>query len=66
MPAECFRGKTSITLNVPWYVLKTPLTGAGTIMVPEEMEKVYDTAHELGLKVHLDGARIFNAAVLWP
>ncbi len=30
---------------------------------PGEMEAVCETAHELGLAVHLDGARIFNAAV---
>ncbi len=30
---------------------------------PEEMDAVCGTAHELGLVVHLDGARIFNAAV---
>ncbi len=30
---------------------------------PEEMVAVCETAHELGLAVHLDGARIFNAAV---
>lgn len=30
---------------------------------PEEMDAVCGTAHELGLAVHLDGARIFNAAV---
>ena len=37
--------------------------GGGNIMAPEEMKQVYDTARELGLKVHVDGARIFNAAV---
>ena len=37
--------------------------GGGTVMPPEAMEKVYAVAHELGLKVHVDGARIFNAAV---
>jgi threonine aldolase len=30
---------------------------------PEEMNAICSTAHELGLMVHLDGARIFNAAV---
>lgn len=37
--------------------------GGGTIMSPEEMKRVYDTAKGLGLRVHVDGARIFNAAV---
>ena len=34
----------------------------GTIMHPREQENVYDKAKELGLSIHLDGARIFNAA----
>ncbi|ATW27048.1 threonine aldolase family protein [Candidatus Formimonas warabiya] len=37
--------------------------GGGTVMLPEEMETAADAAKELGLRVHLDGARIFNAAV---
>jgi threonine aldolase len=35
----------------------------GTVMRPEQMAVVYRLAHEYGLQVHLDGARIFNAAV---
>jgi threonine aldolase len=30
---------------------------------PDEMDAVCEAAHELGLSVHVDGARIFNAAV---
>ncbi|HHX73422.1 MAG TPA: low-specificity L-threonine aldolase, partial [Firmicutes bacterium] len=37
--------------------------GGGTVMRPEQMAVVYRLAHEYGLQVHLDGARIFNAAV---
>lgn len=37
--------------------------GGGTVMTPEETKKVYEVAKELNLAVHLDGARIFNAAV---
>jgi len=37
--------------------------GGGTVMPPEEMKAAYETAKELNLSVHLDGARIFNAAV---
>lgn len=37
--------------------------GGGTIMAPDYMKAVYDAAKNLGLKVHLDGARVFNAAV---
>lgn len=35
----------------------------GTVMTAEETARVAQVAHEAGLKVHLDGARIFNAAV---
>lgn len=34
----------------------------GTVCPPQVMQEICDGAHELGLKVHLDGARIFNAA----
>ena len=35
----------------------------GTVCPPEVANEICDRAHELGLPVHLDGARIFNAAV---
>jgi threonine aldolase len=34
----------------------------GSVYPPEVFDEICDGAHELGLKVHLDGARIFNAA----
>ncbi len=34
----------------------------GSVYPPEVVREICDGAHELGLKVHLDGARIFNAA----
>ena len=34
----------------------------GRVMPLEKMKEVYETAHRHGLPVHLDGARIFNAA----
>ena len=34
----------------------------GTVYPMEVLKEICDGAHELGLKVHLDGARIFNAA----
>ncbi len=34
----------------------------GAIIHPQEHEEIYQTARDLGLSVHLDGARIFNAA----
>jgi threonine aldolase len=35
----------------------------GSVMTVDAMEGICDRAHEVGLPVHLDGARIFNAAV---
>ena len=35
----------------------------GTVTPPEVFDEVCDRAHELGLPVHLDGARVFNASV---
>jgi len=35
----------------------------GTVYSPEQIDDICDHAHEAGLPVHLDGARIFNAAV---
>lgn len=33
-------------------------------MVPlDNMKAIYEVAHEAGVKVHLDGARVFNAAI---
>ena len=34
----------------------------GRVMPLEKMKEVYEAAHRHGLPVHLDGARIFNAA----
>ena len=35
----------------------------GTIWTPSQTKAVFELAHRRGLKVHMDGARIFNAAV---
>ncbi len=35
----------------------------GTVLKPEEQDAFYEAAREAGLSVHLDGARIFNAAL---
>jgi threonine aldolase len=35
----------------------------GVIVRPEQVKALADTAHEHGLRVHCDGARLFNAAV---
>ncbi|HEX2227007.1 MAG TPA: GntG family PLP-dependent aldolase [Candidatus Binatia bacterium] len=38
-------------------------TAGGTVYPPTVVEDICNIAHQAGLKVHLDGARIFNAAV---
>ncbi len=35
----------------------------GTITPPEVIEEIYQLAHQRNIQVHLDGARIFNAAI---
>ena len=37
--------------------------GGGTITPPEIFDDICDKTHEAGLPLHLDGARVFNAAV---
>ena len=36
---------------------------SGGVLTPEDTKAVCDVAHEAGVPVHLDGARIFNAAI---
>ncbi len=36
---------------------------SGGVLTPEDTKAVADVAHDAGVPVHLDGARIFNAAV---
>src|ERR1700730_8166958 len=38
-------------------------SSGGTVMSASEIDALAGTAHERGLRVHLDGARIFNAAI---
>lgn len=55
----------------PYYVTPTSLVtlenthnmAGGSVMPLAVAESICDNAHSLGLPVHLDGARIFNAAV---
>ncbi|WP_139488852.1 low-specificity L-threonine aldolase [Brevibacillus dissolubilis] len=35
----------------------------GAVVTPEQMKDVYDVAYSRGVPVHVDGARLFNAAV---
>ncbi|SEG89954.1 L-threonine aldolase [Actinacidiphila yanglinensis] len=46
----------------PQVVSITQTTELGTLYTPEEIRAICDHAHALGMAVHLDGARIANAA----
>ncbi len=46
----------------PLVVSITQTTELGTCYTPDEVRAISDHAHSLGMRVHLDGARISNAA----
>ncbi|WP_403022137.1 threonine aldolase family protein [Salinibacterium sp. GXW1014] len=46
----------------PLVVSVTQSTELGTVYTPEELRAVCEHAHSLGMRVHLDGARLANAA----
>lgn len=45
-------------------VENTQNLAGGTVMTFECMKEIAERTHELGISVHLDGARIFNAAIV--
>jgi threonine aldolase len=47
----------------PGVVSLTQATEVGTVYTPEEVSALARFAHQHGLKIHMDGARISNAAV---
>ncbi len=56
-PPVYYRARTGlITLE------NTHAMAGGTVLTRSEMKDILDHAHDRGLPVHLDGARIFNAA----
>ncbi|MGP9528477.1 threonine aldolase family protein [Glutamicibacter sp. AOP5-A2-18] len=46
----------------PLAVSITQATELGTLYTPQEIKAITDHAHKLGMKVHLDGSRLSNAA----
>lgn len=46
----------------PLVVSVTQSTELGTLYTPDELRAICDHAHGLGMRVHLDGARVANAA----
>jgi len=57
-PPDSFCSPTSVI-----HLENTHNMAGGTVYPVEEIDDICCRAHELGLKVHMDGARIFNAAV---
>lgn len=63
--------QSAIRPRAAYYVAQTGLVtlenshnmAGGACMPLERMEEICEGAHEAGLPVHLDGARIFNAAI---
>jgi threonine aldolase len=47
----------------PKVISITQTTEMGTLYTPEEIKSIADFAHEKGMLLHMDGARIANAAV---
>ncbi len=47
---------------MPQVVSITQNTELGTVYTPDEIRAICEHAHERGMKVHLDGARVSNAA----
>ncbi len=59
----CIRRHSPFWAPTSLIVLENTHNMAGGVVTPKEvMDEICDRAHELGIKVHLDGARIFNAA----
>jgi threonine aldolase len=46
----------------PGVISLTQVTEYGTVYTPDELRAISDVAHEHGLYVHMDGARLANAA----
>lgn len=55
-------GFGNIQRRQPSAVSITQSTELGTVYTPDEIRAVADFAHERGMAVHMDGARIWNAA----
>ena len=57
------RGTGNVHLSQPAAVSITQACETGTVYQLEEIKSIAETAHEHGLKVHMDGARFANAIV---
>ena len=66
MTPEALRSAMPARLGIhrprPAVLSVTQATEFGTVYTIDELQGLTETAHELGLRVHLDGARLFHAA----
>ena len=58
-PTSSFYAQTGLVA-----VENTHNLAGGTVMTFESMKEIAERTHERGLPIHLDGARIFNAAIV--
>ena len=61
--SQNIRGTGIVHLSQPAAVSITQACETGTVYQLEEIKSIAETAHEHGLKVHMDGARFANAIV---
>ncbi len=61
--SQNIRGTGIVHLSQPAAVSITQACETGTVYQLEEIKSIAETAHEHGLKVHMDGARFANAVV---
>ncbi len=62
--------ESALHINQPYYACPTGLIclenshnlAGGSVMTAEHCAEICDAAHKFGIPIHLDGARIFNAA----
>lgn len=60
---QAIRGESLHTPGTALICLESPTNrGGGTIYPLSLLEEIFELAHHAGVRVHLDGARIFNAA----
>lgn len=61
---QAIRSESLHTARTALICLESPTNrGGGTIYSPALLQEIFELAHEGDIRVHLDGARIFNAAV---
>jgi len=61
---KAIRPESLHTARTALICLESPTNrGGGTIYPPTLLQEIFELAHDAGVAVHLDGARIFNAVV---